>query len=938
MRMPRWFVALLRRGAALLAVGGVAGLAQAQAGPTIFTLKDATQLTPGTYQIYVTGFSSNTPYVLQPDGSWAIPGAVPTGQTATLPCYRFPQDITQVQAYDTAHSISARVYYFIVTDMTAFASCNPTGSNTGLFNVPSAFTYTDASIMNVSQPPTSAVSNLTFPAWTFSEIGASATAATIDLSQVDFFAFPMNTEGPVSSGPSVIGNPVGAANPGTVVTYRSIEDSYRKWIDARAREVSGKACADDATPMACAYLDLLQDITTGGSSVAQYVIQNPGGYLAEYSATTRASRLNHAFDAPIVALWESPNAPALSLRTGGILGGVPDDVFTSTIVTIPYPNANPPLNVRAMKFTGTAASGGYVAYIVDPNDYDTGCQSGAIANCVNASSPGYQVFAGAGAFNTPTPDTYNTLLAGGYLSATAATYGLAGYQMVVARLGFLISGAMNRGVALVNCGSQATWTCWQDETYWYPTTVSATFPDLTQNLFSRWMHVAQIGGVPMFVQPPGPINGAAGTPGAGPTMGMAYGFSNDENPTPAVPSPPAAISPQPEVPSKFDQTVVFGGTGTITFGPWVTPPATQPMLTVVNAGGGTVTSTPGDIACGSTCTQAYPVGTTVTLTAVPGKSALFWQWKNACTGSSTTCTVTLDQAKTVVAVFGEIAASPAKAGLHVVVSGPGSVASAPGGIACGSTCSAAFPIGTQVTLTAAPTAGAAFSGWSGACSGAATTCVVSLTQARHVAAAFASSGAATLAVTAGDGGSVVSDPAGIDCGARCSATFAPGTTLRVDARPHPGYRFAGWGGACTGTATCAFAVNGHATLQASFAPVEPGAQSLTVRGTSGGSVQSTPSGIACGTACSAAFPRDTRVTLVAVAQPGYRFAGWSGACTGWGACNVYVDDTMVVDARFVPEAVGPTREEPIPTLSQWALVLLATLLALAAFPTLRRRR
>jgi len=937
MRTPKIGLATLHRIATLLFAGGLAAAAQAQTGSAVFTLQDATNLTPGSYQIYVTGFSTNTPYVLQPDGSWAVPSAVPTGKTATLPCYRFPQDLTQIQVYNTANSISARVYYFIVTDTAKFPSCNPTNGNVGLFNLASAFTYTDAAIMNLSVPPTSVVGALSFPAWTFSEIGASAAAGTIDLSQVDFFTFPMTTSGAVSSGASVIGNPVGAANPGAVVNQVRIRDSYRRWIDARAREASGKSCAEDNTTPACAYLDLLQDVTTTSSTVPQYVIQNPGGYLAEYSSTTQASKLNHSFDGPIAALWESASAPALAIRTGGILNTVPDDVFTSTIVTIPYPNASPPLDVRAMKFTGTAASGNYVAYVVDPNDYNSGCQSGAIANCINSSSPGYQVFAGAGVFNTPTPDIYNTLLAGGYLSANAATYGVGGYQAIVARLGFLISGAMNRGVALANCGANATWTCWQDETYWYPTKTSSTFPDVTQNLFARWMHVAQMGGVPMFVQPPGAINGATDAPGKGPAMGMAYGFSNDENPTPAVPSPPALVSPQPEVPSKFDQTVVFGGTGTITFGPWVAPPATNPTLTVVNDGGGTVTSTPGDIECGTTCSQAYPSGTTVTLTATPAQSAIFVGWSKGCAGTSTSCTVTLDKATVVVAKFGEIAASPAKHGLHVVVSGPGSIASVPAGISCGAACSAAFAAGTQVTLSATPAAGAAFSGWSGACSGSATTCVVTLAQARTVTATFAPMGSATVTVSTGNGGSVVSDPAGIDCGARCIAAFVPGTRVRMDARPKPGYRFAGWSGACVGTATCTLDVDGNVAVQASFVAVAPGMESLTVRGGSGGSVQSSPPGIACGSACSAAFARDTRVALFAVAQAGYRFAGWSGACSGSGACTVYVDDTAFVEARFVRD-VGAAPSQPIPTLSQWALLLLAVLLAVGAYPLLRRDR
>ena len=69
-------------------------------------------------------------------------------------------------------------------------------------------------------------------------------------------------------------------------------------------------------------------------------------------------------------------------------------------------------------------------------------------------------------------------------------------------------------------------------------------------------------------------------------------------------------------------------------------------------------------------------------------------------------------------------------------SGSGTVASYPAGIDCGPRCSAAFESGSQVTLSASPASGATFAGWAGACSGAAATCVVSLSQARSVTATF----------------------------------------------------------------------------------------------------------------------------------------------------------------------------------------------------------
>ena len=69
--------------------------------------------------------------------------------------------------------------------------------------------------------------------------------------------------------------------------------------------------------------------------------------------------------------------------------------------------------------------------------------------------------------------------------------------------------------------------------------------------------------------------------------------------------------------------------------------------------------------------------------------------------------------------------------------GTGTVTSSnPTGITCGTTCSAAFASGTAVTLTATPTAGSEFAGWSGGgCSGTGT-CTVTMSSAQAVTATF----------------------------------------------------------------------------------------------------------------------------------------------------------------------------------------------------------
>ena len=60
-------------------------------------------------------------------------------------------------------------------------------------------------------------------------------------------------------------------------------------------------------------------------------------------------------------------------------------------------------------------------------------------------------------------------------------------------------------------------------------------------------------------------------------------------------------------------------------------------------------------------------------------------------------------------------------------------------------------------------------------------------------------------------------------------------------------------------------------------------------------------GINCGATCSATFPAGP-VTLSAVAQFGYVFSGWSGACSGTGSCVV----TLGADRDVPPVEVSAT--------------------------------
>lgn len=184
----------------------------------------------------------------------------------------------------------------------------------------------------------------------------------------------------------------------------------------------------------------------------------------------------------------------------------------------------------------------------------------------------------------------------------------------------------------------------------------------------------------------------------------------------------------------------------------------------------------------------------------------------------------MDQSRSVSTTFTPSAGQSSYT-LTMNVTGNGSVSSQPAGINnCTSNCNASFAADTLVTLTATPAANQNFTGWSGACTGSASSCTVTLSQARTVSAAFAAVVGTNFAlnVSTSGNGRVVSNPAGIDCGSACSANFAAGTTVNLTARPAVGQVFASWSGACTGSQpSCALQLTQVRAAQANFVAAPP---------------------------------------------------------------------------------------------------------------------
>jgi YVTN family beta-propeller protein len=235
--------------------------------------------------------------------------------------------------------------------------------------------------------------------------------------------------------------------------------------------------------------------------------------------------------------------------------------------------------------------------------------------------------------------------------------------------------------------------------------------------------------------------------------------------------------------------------------------------------------------------------------------------------------------------------------LTVTVAGPGTLTSNPPGISCPSVCAAGFAPGTVITLTATPATAAVFAGWGGACTGAASTCSVTVNAATSLTANFIALVNLTITKAGTRSGTVTSNPTGIDCGTACTASFTLGSVVQLTATPATGAAFVGWTGACRGVGKCSVAMTANKSVGATF---NAGfVLTVTRTGTRRGTVLSSPPGINCGTACSFSFTSGSLVRLGAIPARGARFIGWGGACRGTAPiCSVRMIAAQSVTAAF----------------------------------------
>lgn len=230
---------------------------------------------------------------------------------------------------------------------------------------------------------------------------------------------------------------------------------------------------------------------------------------------------------------------------------------------------------------------------------------------------------------------------------------------------------------------------------------------------------------------------------------------------------------------------------------------------------GTVTGLPAGTTCGARCTVAVDFGREIVLTAQPTGSSRFVGWAGCDTVTGLTCRIAMLGARTVVANFARVAMATVT--VDKAKRMEGLVTSLPEGIDCGPRCSGSYPVGTRITLTATPGAGAVFGGWRGCPLPSGSTCTLTAGTTRRVSARFVAVPPKTLTVRVTGSGTVSSEPVGLSCGPVCRQKYAPGTVVTLTANAAPGAVFVEWRGCPLASgATCAVALAHTTTVFAVF--------------------------------------------------------------------------------------------------------------------------
>ncbi len=313
------------------------------------------------------------------------------------------------------------------------------------------------------------------------------------------------------------------------------------------------------------------------------------------------------------------------------------------------------------------------------------------------------------------------------------------------------------------------------------------------------------------------------------------------------------------------------------------------------------------------CEEEYEEGTQVAVFAEPESGSKFVEWNGECdTVAGDECKVEIDADKTIEVVFDleefELAVETEGSGEGVVECQVDGEPYEP----CPQ--SETYPYGTEVTLYAETEEGSEFVEWGGDCSGVEVECELTVEEPLSVTATFSSEPPFELTIETGGTGTgefeceVEDEPA-----EPCEAEYEEGAEITVIAEPKAGSEFTGWSGECDNVVAnkCKVEMNTDKTVKATFTLI-PRTLTITEAGTGTGAVKCKFNGGSAG-ACTSPQPNGTTVEIIATANAGSEFAGFSSgtgsatACTT-SPCSFTITTNSAVTATFDLEPPAPEFE------------------------------
>lgn len=264
-------------------------------------------------------------------------------------------------------------------------------------------------------------------------------------------------------------------------------------------------------------------------------------------------------------------------------------------------------------------------------------------------------------------------------------------------------------------------------------------------------------------------------------------------------------------------------------------------------------------------------------------------------------------------------AAPARATtytLTITTSGPVTplsvITSTPSGIVCPGTCAAVFAASSTVTVGVVVPSTVAFVSWGAPCRTNLPTCNIKMMGNTVVTAKFSikldlSLYGTGLGVITSTGHPAFGNSSGTSVGGTRTFIYPLGTTIVLRESTGTASSFTGWSGssgACGTASTCTLTLNGYYHIVATFTASAANYPLLVQIPKGGGTVTSSPAGIACPGVCRSTFTANAAVTLTTAAASGYYFGGWAnGGCSRGQTCVVHSTSPLQgLEGRYSPAA------------------------------------